>query len=256
MNCPLCVSIKTIVFAEWPEYAVLECQVCGFRFVDTSAPGYPRDAQYAFDEPQIGPVRPGLPHIQRRVSDALRYARSPGRALDIGCGKGEVALALHERGFECVGVDLKPGLIAHLQAHFPQVYWRCDPTADLAATLGKFDLVTLYHVLEHISDPRAALASVKALAKPGALIVIEVPNLGGWEAKLKGRDWHYYKIDHVSYFRSSDLRKLTAELDLKVLDIRGYQHFSYPQGVLFKDIAKGMLGALGFQDVISIFLRV
>lgn len=244
------------MFAGWPEYAVRECQGCGFRFVDTSAPGYPRDAQYTFDEPQIGSIRPDLPHIQRRVRDILRYARPGGRALDIGCGKGEVALALHEKGFECAGVDMKAGLIAHLKAHFPQVAWRCAPTADLAAMPGRYDMLTLYHVLEHISDPKAALAGVKALANPGALVVIEVPNVGGLEARLKCRRWHYYKLDHVNYFRESDLRRLAADLDMIVLGVRGYQHFSYPQDVLWKDFVKGALGWLGFRDVVSIFLRV
>lgn len=215
-----------------------------------------RDAQYAFDEPQVGPIRPELPHIQRRVRDVLRYARPPGRALDIGCGKGEVALALHEKGFECTGIDMKANTIAYLQAHFPQIDWRSATMADLAAMPGRYDVLTLYHVLEHISDPKAALAGVKALASPGALIVIEVPNVGGREARLKGRRWHYYKLDHVNYFREADLRRLAADLDMIVLGVRGYQHFSYPQDVLWKDLVKGALGWLGFRDVVSIFLRV
>ena len=113
----------------------------------------------------------------------------------------------------------------------------------------------MYHVLEHISDPREALKTAKALANPGALIVVEVPNVGGWDARWKRRNWHYYKVDHVSYFRVSDLLRLAADLDLTVLAIRGYQHFSYPQDVLWKDLIKGAMGWLGFQDVVSAFLR-
>jgi SAM-dependent methyltransferase len=256
MNYPLCLSNRTCAFAGWPEFTVKQCSDCGFRFVDTSAPQYPRDAQFTYDEPEIGAIRPELPHIQRRVRDVLRYAQPPGRALDIGCGKGELALALHERGFECAGIDMKPNIIAHLQARFPQIAWRCAPTADLAAMPGRFDVLTMYHVLEHISEPKAALRAVKALANPGALIVIEVPHIGGWEARWKGPHWHYYKVDHVNYFRTSDLLRLAADLDLTVLGVRGYQHFSYPQNVLWKDLVKGVLGWIGFQDVISVFLRV
>ncbi|MBE0612759.1 MAG: class I SAM-dependent methyltransferase [Burkholderiales bacterium] len=224
--------------------------------MDSSAPGYPRDAQYAFDEPQIGPIRPDLPHIQRRVRDILRYAQPPGRALDIGCGKGEVALALCEKGFECAGIDMKATVISHLQTHFSQIDWRCTTMADLAETPNCYDVLTLYHVLEHLSDPRSALAGVRTLASPGALVVIEVPNVGGWEARLKGRRWHYYKLDHVNYFRESDLRRLAADLGMIVLGVRGYQHFSYPQDVFWKDLVKGALGRFGFQDVITIFLKV
>ena len=114
MNCPLCRSEEAGTFAVWPDFVVRLCHTCGFRFIDTSAPEYPRNAQCAYNEPQIGAMRPDLPHIQRRVSDILRFKRPPGRALDIGCGKGELSLALHERGFKCSGIDTKPNLISLL----------------------------------------------------------------------------------------------------------------------------------------------
>jgi SAM-dependent methyltransferase len=255
MNCPLCLSTQAGIFARRSEFTVLQCRDCGFRYVDTSAPEYPQHAQYAYDEPEIGSIRPGLPHIQRRVRDVLRFKKPPGLALDIGCGKGELALALHERGFECTGIDMKLDVISHLQTQFPQIAWRCALTTKLAAMPGRFDVLTMYHVLEHISDPRMALRAVKALANPGALIVIEVPHVGGWEARWKGPRWHYYKVDHVNYFRASDLLRLAADLNLTVLGVRGYQHFSYPQNILWKDLIKGAMGWLGFQDVISVFLQ-
>ena len=100
-------------------------------------------------------------------------------------------------------------------------------------------MITLYHVLEHVTDPVTCLRQIKRLAKPGALVVVEVPNVGGLEAKLKGRDWQYYKVDHVNYFRHSDLLQTAEQAGLQVLDFKGYQHFSYPQEVLWKDLAKG-----------------
>jgi len=78
--------------------------------------------------------------------------------------------------------------------------------------------------------------------------------VAGLKARLLGKRWDYYKVDHVNYFRASDLRRLAADLDLTVLMTRGYQHFSYPQHVLWKDVIKGALGLVGFQDVVSVFL--
>lgn len=256
MNCPLCSGAAAGVFATWPDFSVLECGACRFRYVDTTAPGYPASAQSTYDEAQIGPLRPWLPHIRRRVRDILCYAQSPATVLDIGCGKGELTLALQQQGFDCAGIDMKPGLIAQLQAQCPQVQWRCAQAVELVQSGERYDVLTLYHVLEHIPDPRRAMAAVKSLARPGALIAIEVPNAGGLEARLKGRNWHYYKVDHVSYFRVRDLLMLAADFGMDVLGVRGYQHFSYPQDVLWKDLVKGALGLIGFKDVVSVFLRV
>lgn len=255
MKCPICGETGAKVFGQWPEFRIDQCHACGFRYIDTADPGYPADAQYHYDEPEIGLIRPDLPHIQRRVRDILRHQSPPGRALDIGCGKGEVALALNRSGFVATGSDMKCRIMTHLQAHHSEVEWLNATAEELAALPQRFDVLTLYHVLEHVSDPRAVLASVKELANSGALIVIEVPNVAGLNARLRGQRWEYYKVDHVNYFRARDLHRLAADLDLTVLETRGYQHFSYPQNVPWKDAIKGALALVGFRDVVSVFLR-
>ena len=149
---------------------------------------------------------------------------------------------------------MKAPLIEQLKIHYPDLQWHKGSAVEIAGLRDRFDVITLYHVLEHLSDPVSAMKQILRLANPGALVVIEVPNVGGLEAKLKGRNWHYYKVDHVSYFRPCDLRRLAQMVGLQVVDVRGYQHFSYPQNVLWKDLVKGSLAKLGFRDVLSIFM--
>ena len=151
---------------------------------------------------------------------------------------------------------MKARIIGTLQREQPMVRWMQAMTDDLEEMGEKFDVITLYHVLEHLTDPVSSLKRILRVAGEGALLVIEVPNAGGWEAKIKNRRWHYYKVDHVNYFRPKDLRRLAVLCGLKVLDVRGYQHFSYPQGVLWKDLIKGGLAGVGFRDVVSIFLQL
>ena len=73
---------------------------------------------------------------------------------------------------------------------------------------------------------------------------------------MKGKHWHYYKVDHVNYFRPADLLQVAEQAGLEVLGTRGYQHFSYPQDVLWKDVVKGALASVGFRDVISVFVKM
>ena len=254
--CSLCASPGPREFGRWADFTVLQCRRCGFRFIDTEASDYPTDAQYVYDELDDLRINPKQPHLRRRARDILRFKQPPGGALDIGCGKGEMPLLLAQIGFRCPGIDMKEWLIRYLQQHYPSVTWRRAMANELEDGGERFDVITLYHVLEHVPGPVAYLKKIKRLANPGALIVIEVPNVGGLEARLKDRRWHYYKVDHVNYFRPSDLRRTAEQAGLQVLGFKGYQHFSYPQEVLWKDFVKGTLACLGFKDVISVFARV
>ncbi len=256
VSCPICRSAEAECYGQWPIFSVLQCLQCGFRFIDTEAPDYPRDAQYHYDEPVIGEIIPDQPHIRRRVQHIMEYANPPALALDIGCGKGEVPMLLARQGFRAKGIDMKPRLVQHLQSHAPEVAWECAMVSDLAEAGERFDVITLYHVLEHIPQPVEALEKIKGLARPGALIVIEVPNVAGLEARLRGQGWHYYKVDHVNYFRPQDLLSLARQLGLEPLTLRGFQHFSHPQDVWWKDRIKAGMASVGFKDVMSIFLRV
>ena len=196
-----------------------------------------------------------LPHVLRRVRDILRFNQPSGRALDVGCGKGEVACALAQTGFESTGLDMKARVIKYLQQHQPAIRWMAATTDELEGLGEQFDVITLYHVLEHVSKPVECLSNIKRLLRPGGLLVVEVPNVGGWKERLKGHRWDYYKVDHVNYFRPSDLVRTADQAGLKVVGMRGYYHFSHPQDVLWKDLLKGALAAIGFKDVMSVFLR-
>ncbi len=61
---------------------------------------------------------------------------------------------------------MKPKLIDYLKSNRPEVQWRCAMTDELVTMSERFDVISMYHVLEHIPDPRAALLTIKKLAIP------------------------------------------------------------------------------------------
>jgi len=252
MTCPICQQDDATAFAAFPRFTVEECGGCGFKFVDVTAPDYPENAQYVHDEP-IGAVRPHQPHLMRRVRDIMRLRPPPASALDIGCGKGEMPLLLAEHGYRAAGLEMKQHYVEYLCQRHPGPRWLACDVAQLANTGELFDVISLYHVLEHVARPLEFLGHVRRICAPGALMVVEVPNAGGFEARLKGRKWHYYKVDHVSYFTERDLLAMADRTGWRVLKVKGYQHFSHPQHVWWKDAVKSGLACLGFKDVISIF---
>jgi 2-polyprenyl-3-methyl-5-hydroxy-6-metoxy-1,4-benzoquinol methylase len=254
VTCPLCGSTRYQPFQAWENFRVLSCIDCGFHFTDLTTWSYPYTTADYYDDQTLAMVDAAQPHIQRRVREIQRFVRC-GRSLDIGCGIGESALAMSAAGFEAEAIDESRRAIDQARALGPKVKWHCGTVLEYADRLGTFDVVTLYHVLEHIPFPLAALEKIQRFVAPGGLLVLEVPNVEGLHARLKGRNWQYFEQHHVNYFSRRHLRILAEHLGFKVLSLSGFYHLSHPQNVWWKDTLKAALGTLGFEDVISITMQ-
>jgi SAM-dependent methyltransferase len=81
---------------------------------------------------------------------------------------------------------------------------------------GSFDIVTLFHVMEHVTNPRVVLAEVSRILKPDGALVLQVPNIDSWQFKAFGARWYGLDIPRhvIDYSRNSML---------KLLDESGFQ---------------------------------
>lgn len=254
MPCPLCRSVDTRAFYHYPDFNVLQCRACLFRFIDQRSWIYPyRDEDYYSAAP-LTESHSTPPHIQRRIDQVLRHS-SGGRCLDIGCGLGEVTLSLANYGFSAEGLDESNNAISALSSKHPEAKWHCGRVQDVLPMLGLFDVVTLYHVLEHFPDPLENMESIMNALRPGGLLVIEVPNIRGLMARIMGRRWHYYLGHHVNYFDPKNLAKLISMIGCETIEARGDYDIAYPGGAPWKLLVKRGLMAVGFNDVISIVGR-
>jgi len=162
---------------------------------------------------------------------------------------------LHARGFSAAGLDESLVTIDYLQAHYPQVEWYRGEISALIPKLGQFDVVTLYHVLEHIPNPVDILRVLRSIVRPGGYLVIEVPNAGGLKARINRHHWHYYLEHHVNYFQGKHLRMLAKRIGFTTLEVAGFYDFTYPTGAKWKVAMKSILGSVGFRDVVSIVMQ-
>lgn len=170
-------------------YAGIEvCPVCGLG--RTAAETASSDEQNYMDPGEIGGAE--RPDYFRALFDTYCKGVAPGRALDIGCGRGEWVGFLSAKGWIAQGIDA-----------FRE--FKADNVRFFRAALGEYspeepyDLVTLIHCFEHIVDPIASLDQIAKLLTPRGRLLIVVPNFGGAWSRLLGPDWHMLRTDHHAF---------------------------------------------------------
>ena len=146
--------------------------------------------------------------------------RQPRRMLDIGCGEGTFLLEAQRRGWEVYGAEINPAPAREAGLNVAR-------SIEELASFAPFACITLWHSLEHISDPRAALGKLRGLLAPGGAILVAVPDAGGLHAALFGRHWFPLDVPrHIHHFNRQSLTRMLADSGLSVTD-NAHQEIEY-----------------------------
>jgi 2-polyprenyl-3-methyl-5-hydroxy-6-metoxy-1,4-benzoquinol methylase len=164
--------------------------------------------------------------FRKRRADEIQRLVPQGRLLDVGCGRGLLPALMRDRGWAVQGTELSPTAAVHAREDLKIPVWVGDfqdcPFAD-----ASFDVVVLWHVLEHLREPLAALERCRQLLRPGGLLIVAVPNYASWQARLGGRHWFHLDIPrHYHHFR---VHLLVATLARFGFVPRKVSHFSLEQ---------------------------
>lgn len=213
-------------------YAVMICSACGqartdpFPTAEDYAQFYSNDTYRADGVRFVGPMERLLRSFRQGRLRRIRRFVPRGKMLDIGCGGGQFLADLRVAGWETVGVEVNEAMAAHARQAFglDVRIGRLDQAGFADAT---FDVVTMYHVLEHIPDPVAALRECHRILRPGGLLVVAVPNFASWQSRTTGKHWFHLDIPHhLHHFTTNALMHVTTAQSFQV---RHTTHFSIEQ---------------------------
>jgi SAM-dependent methyltransferase len=122
----------------------------------------------------------------------MRLLPQGGSVLDIGCGNGGFLRSLARLGdYKLHGIEL-PGPAADRAATVPGIHLQRRPIAPGDYPSGSFDLITLFHVIEHLPAPADLFSQASTLLKPGGHLLLSLPNCGSWQARLCGQHWLHW----------------------------------------------------------------
>lgn len=210
----------TAVFS-FDDFSVAKCLSCSFYFIP---PFYRQQVNYhqykGADVTQE--VRKGNNwiKIQRhklRFKFIKKFIKS-GKLFDLGAGWGHFMLAGKELGYDVKGIEIAE-----------QPYRYCVDDLKLPVKHEdfylmdedeKFDIVTMWDVLEHIDRPDAFLQKTGRIIRPGGFLFLQVPQIDSFVARRQKSDWKMMGLDHVNYFSKRTMRRIMENNGFEVLEIR------------------------------------
>lgn len=217
-RCTACGSVETrSSFVR--TFAMVSCATCGLRWLLDPPTGSELALLYQTGF-YAGPGRGGpLVTALHSVNNAIRLRAldglQPGRLLDVGSGKGRFLAAARDAGWEVLGVESAEGAAASAQDAFG-----VEVVVDdfLAASLaGSFDVVTMWHTLEHLPDPGGAIKRAWSLLGPGGRLIVSVPNSSSLQARLGGDQWFHLDLPrHLYHFGPHSLTSLVEGAGFRV----------------------------------------
>jgi len=160
-----------------------------------------------------------------------------GRLLDIGAGTGEFLSVAKNDGWQTIGVE--PSDRAKAIAKSKGVSF-VEHTSELEN--NSFDVISMWHVLEHVSDLDAQIKELKRLLKPTGTLIIAVPNFKSFDAKYYGKFWAAYDVPiHFWHFSKTAIKLLFEKEEIKLEKVLPMKFDSFYVSLLSEKYKSGKM---------------
>lgn len=135
-----------------------------------------------------------------RVRAILRlksFMPSPS-LLDVGCGNGTFLMGMRKRGWLAFGTEIAP--VGHMRQCASEFIRMGDfRKSDFPG--NSFDVITMWHSLEHVDDPLGYFVEAGRVLKDGGILAVEIPNFRSWQARIFGKNWFHLDVPrHLFHF--------------------------------------------------------
>lgn len=218
-QCPVCGSRATrrhFDVVTTTAYTARRCRDCGLVFTwprptpEELAAFYSgayftgRDGRVGYEDyAHLGEL-----NARRSWSDLKRYGPldglEPRHVLDVGCATGGFLAEAKRDGWRCTGVEMAADAVESAQGQGLDV--RQGDIFEPSLEPGGYGLITMWHVLEHLIEPAAALARARELVAPAGRLFIELPNWDSMGRVAKRAQWSQMKPpEHINFFTRRSL---------------------------------------------------
>jgi len=229
VSCYLCGSDDAKVLVEDPPFRVLRCRRCGLGYTSPRIDGSriheiygdaywnsdsAKDYGYtSYEEDHRGYQRT----FEKRAALVQRFLPA-GRVLEVGCAAGFFLDVMQQRGYEVHGLEISADIARSARHRLGTESVHAAHLADAPFPAGRFDMVVMWDVVEHMADPVRELAHCHRLLRPDGLLVLQTQNLDSLARRALGARWHHFKqLEHIYHFNDATIRELLRRSGFGVL---------------------------------------
>jgi len=226
ISCPLCENDSSHQKHKIGSWKIIQCDQCEFVFVNPRLEKSELLKIYSsnyFDNKEVGyshytenkTLR--KENFQKWVSDAIPFIKhnSSLQALDVGCAAGYCLEVFRQLNWKPFGIELDKELAVSLGGNGYSIF--DEPLIQLK-TNEKFSFISLFDVIEHLTDLKENMAMLHTLLEDDGVVVLVTPNYGSWQRKLFKKKWFQFKpIEHINYFSRQSINKLATENGFQVV---------------------------------------
>lgn len=229
---------------------IVKCQTCGLIYANPRLDAHAVDDNYSrVDDPLYIEEREGRVLTFRRNLRPLQEliarntlaraqehnapdATSPLRLLDVGCHIGVMLEIAQERGWDAVGIEPSAWAAARAAERGLNVINATLANAHLPA--NSFDAVTMWDVVEHLTNPSADLNQVYRVLKPGGVVAVHTIDIESPLARVMGPRWPWLMEMHLYYFDRETIARLLHEVGFVDVSVADYTHYVSSRYLLSK----------------------
>ena len=235
IQCPVCGSQELDpflstrdFFLSGEEFTISKCGKCGFRFTNPRPEANELGRYYqSTDYISHSNTRKGLfasvYQLVRKYTLSRKYAllrkfHQQGKILDIGCATGQFLNYMESRGWVATGIEPDEKTRNRAISEFGLKVFPEDQLNVFEN--ASFDVISMWHVLEHVSMLDQRMEQLKRLLKPGGTLIVALPNCNAYDARKYGMFWAGYDVPrHLYHFTSSDVEFLFGKYGFKIIRV-------------------------------------
>ncbi|MEO4007257.1 class I SAM-dependent methyltransferase [Flavobacterium sp. CAU 1735] len=178
--------------------------------------------------------------IRDKVKLISSFQPERGALLDIGAGTGDFLLEAQSQGWNAIGIEPSEkakGIAIGKGIQFSDTLEQLENQS--------FDVITMWHVLEHVPDLENQIATLKRLLKPTGTIIIAVPNYKSYDANYYGAFWAAYDVPrHLWHFSKTSIEKLFGREHIQLVKIKPMLFDSFYVSLLSEKYKNGKMNFL------------